>query len=113
MFVLPPQSPFLPPKCDLFHFGDPENLKAGVKLVEKGNTSKEKIIHSLYEMDLNIKYVTEQGNIIKRVSDTQIITKKKSSKVLPNGASNGTSGLQLQTNSSLPMAIPLSGSFKS
>ncbi len=61
MFIRPPKVPFLPSsKEEVFQIGDPTKLKNGVILKEK-KEKKEKKIFSLYDMDLNVKYITDKG----------------------------------------------------
>lgn len=83
MFIRPPKVPFLPSsKEEVFQIGDPTKLKNGVILKEK-KEKKEKKIFSLYDMDLNVKYITDKGHTVQRISDKQITIKIKSGNVSP------------------------------
>jgi hypothetical protein len=56
---------------DEFNFGYPHNLKNGVSLLDK-KENKKKIIYSLYELEMNVKYTTELGINVTRISHDKI-----------------------------------------
>jgi hypothetical protein len=83
MFLVPPKVSFLPTgtaRNELLSWGDPQKLRDGVTLTDK-RTKKGKIIYSLYDLELNVKYQTDQhGVVIERIADNRIAVKKKATK---------------------------------
>jgi hypothetical protein len=53
---------------DEFCFGYPRNLHKGVRLVEKRDPGRIKVVHSLYELELGVKYGTDRGFTITRIA---------------------------------------------
>lgn len=104
MFVLPPSLPFLPgiKREQLLAFGDANQLKQGVLLTDKANEEK-KTIHSLRELELDRKYLTEEGCTVQRITDSQIIVKKK-----PPGAAVPSKAAATPRSSSPSPTSPLS-----
>lgn len=114
MFLVPPKILFLPPNSDtaqLLAFGDPTHLKGGVLLAPKENPQEKRKIYSLYDLELETKYITEQGNIVKRTAKNQIVVKKKSPST--QNSNQSTTTITPSFTQSKPINIPDSASITS
>ncbi|PRP80936.1 myotubularin-related protein 2-like [Planoprotostelium fungivorum] len=85
MFLVPPHVSYLPPhgaseRKELLGFGDPWRLKEGVEITDK-KTNKGGIIHSLYDLQIGVKYITDVPDVlVQRTTENRITVWRKKPK---------------------------------